>query len=101
MFYIFQEGENRNLSNLSRVFCNQLKGELHKVFPHGLQAGVLIFCTTRVAKAALLKALAENEDIDSVLASSSPQLPIMSGPAVLDLHQPLIVKIDARASNRR
>ncbi|XP_043807431.1 TVP38/TMEM64 family membrane protein slr0305 isoform X2 [Manihot esculenta] len=53
---------------------------------------VLMLCVTKVAKSALEKALAENEDIDSILAS--PQLPIVADP-VVDLNQPLIVKIDA------
>lgn len=51
-----------------------------------------MLCVTKVAKSALEKALAENEDIDSILAS--PQLPIVADP-VVDLNQPLIVKIDA------
>ncbi|EEF45317.1 TVP38/TMEM64 family membrane protein slr0305 [Ricinus communis] len=53
---------------------------------------VLMFCVTRVAKSALAKALAENEDIDTIL--STPQLPIVGDPSV-DLNQPLIIKIDA------
>ncbi|XP_059632560.1 uncharacterized protein LOC132275165 [Cornus florida] len=52
---------------------------------------VLMVCVTRVAKAALEKALAENEDVDSVI--NSPQLPVVSDPPA-DLHQPLIIKID-------
>ncbi|XP_041001011.1 TVP38/TMEM64 family membrane protein slr0305 [Juglans microcarpa x Juglans regia] len=52
---------------------------------------VLIICVTKVAKAALEKALAENEDIDGILAS--PQLPIADELPV-DLSQPLIIKID-------
>ncbi|CAI9776296.1 unnamed protein product [Fraxinus pennsylvanica] len=52
---------------------------------------VLIICVTRVAKAALEKALAENEDDDYDIASS--QLPILADSAV-NLHDPLIIKID-------
>ncbi|XP_042967159.1 TVP38/TMEM64 family membrane protein slr0305 isoform X2 [Carya illinoinensis] len=52
---------------------------------------VLIICVTKVAKAALEKALAENEDIDGILAS--PQLPVAAELPV-DLSQPLIIKID-------
>lgn len=48
-------------------------------------------CVTKVAKAALDKALAENEDIDAIL--SSPELPIMAEQPV-DLNQPLIIKIE-------
>lgn len=49
-------------------------------------------CVTKVAKSALDKALAENEDLDSI--AGSPQLPIV-GEAPVVLHQPLIIKIDA------
>ncbi|CAA2938074.1 uncharacterized protein LOC111382143 [Olea europaea var. sylvestris] len=52
---------------------------------------VLMICVTRVAKAALDKALAENADLDGDIAS--PQLPIVADPDV-NLHQPLIIKID-------
>ncbi|CAA2978564.1 TVP38 TMEM64 family membrane slr0305-like [Olea europaea subsp. europaea] len=52
---------------------------------------VLIICVTRVAKAALEKALAENEDIEYDIAS--PQLPVLADSAV-NLHDPLMVKID-------
>lgn len=48
-------------------------------------------CVTKVAKAALDKALAENEDIDAILGS--PELPIVAEPPV-DLNQPLIIKIE-------
>lgn len=41
-----------------------------------------------------MKALAENEDIDSVL-TSSPPLPVVAGPDVVNLNQPLVIKIDA------
>lgn len=57
-----------------------------------LCAVVIIVCVTRVAKAALEKALAENEDIDSVLIPSQ-QLPIM-GEAPPDFTYPLIIKVD-------
>lgn len=51
-----------------------------------------MICVTRVAKAALDKALAENEDIDGI--TSSPDLPIVAEPSA-DLNQPLIIKIDS------
>ncbi|KAL0388663.1 UNVERIFIED_CONTAM: TVP38/TMEM64 family membrane protein [Sesamum radiatum] len=58
----------------------------------GLVVSVLLMiCVTRVAKAALEKALAENEDVDADFLS--PHLPIKAGPAV-NLHDPLIIKID-------
>ncbi|WRX21338.1 SNARE associated Golgi protein - like 5 [Theobroma cacao] len=53
---------------------------------------VLMVCVTKVAKSALEKALAENEDVDNIVGS--PQLPIVGEPHV-DLHQPLIIKIDS------
>ncbi|XP_040996046.1 TVP38/TMEM64 family membrane protein slr0305-like isoform X1 [Juglans microcarpa x Juglans regia] len=59
-------------------------------------SAVLIICVTKVAKAALEKALAENEDLDDILAS--PQLPVVAEPAV-DLNQPLIIKIDTSEDN--
>ncbi|XP_010255885.1 PREDICTED: uncharacterized protein LOC104596428 [Nelumbo nucifera] len=57
---------------------------------------VLMVAVTKVAKASLDKALAENLEIEGVLAS--PQLPIVADPP-MDLHQPLIVKIDVSADN--
>ncbi|PIN00227.1 hypothetical protein CDL12_27269 [Handroanthus impetiginosus] len=57
---------------------------------------VLIICVMRVAKAALEKALAENEDIDGDFLS--PELPITADPAV-NLHDPLIIKIDTLKDN--
>ncbi|PSR92686.1 TVP38/TMEM64 family membrane protein like [Actinidia chinensis var. chinensis] len=52
---------------------------------------VLLVCATKVAKAALDKALAENEDTDSIVAS--PELTIVAEPTA-DLHQPILIKID-------
>lgn len=46
---------------------------------------------TRVAKAALEKALAENDNVDDILAS--PKLPVVADPHG-DIHQSLIIKID-------
>nr|AFK46984.1 unknown [Medicago truncatula] len=57
---------------------------------------VLMICVTKVAKFALDKALAENEDIDGV--TSSPELPIVAEPPS-DLNQPLIIKIDFTEDN--
>ncbi|MQL73790.1 hypothetical protein Taro_006180, partial [Colocasia esculenta] len=53
-------------------------------------SAVLMVCVTKVAKASLEKALAENSDTDGLLSSS--QLPV-SDPSP-DLQQPLIIKID-------
>ncbi|KAM7278364.1 hypothetical protein ACFE04_005498 [Oxalis oulophora] len=53
---------------------------------------ILMICVTKVAKDALEKALAENEDIDG-LESSPPELLLVVEPPE-DLHQPLLIKID-------
>ncbi|GMI64248.1 hypothetical protein like AT5G19070 [Hibiscus trionum] len=52
---------------------------------------VLMVCVTKVAKTALEKALAESEDIDSII-SSSPGSPV-AGEDPPDHQQPLIIKI--------
>ncbi|XP_052190218.1 uncharacterized protein LOC127799952 [Diospyros lotus] len=57
-----------------------------------LMSVVLLVCVAKVAKAALEKALAENEDtIDGI--GASPELPTVADPTSY-LHQPLVVKID-------
>lgn len=76
-------------------------GELSKtrwaMIIFGLLVSVfLIICVTRVAKAALEKALAENEDIDDIL--SIPELPTVADSAAR-LDQPLIIKIDSAQDN--
>lgn len=53
---------------------------------------ILMVFTTKVAKASLDKALAENGDIEGILGS--PRLPIVAEPPV-DLQKPLIIKIDS------
>lgn len=65
-------------------------------FSFPLFSVVLNVCVTKVAKGALEKSLAENVEVDGMLAS--PQLPIVSEPP-LYLHQPLIVKIDSSVDN--
>ncbi|GMP56588.1 hypothetical protein CsSME_00021013 [Camellia sinensis var. sinensis] len=52
---------------------------------------VVLICVTKVAKDALERALAENEDIDSIAAS--PELPVVADPTA-DLHQPLMITIN-------
>ncbi|CAN6481966.1 unnamed protein product [Victoria cruziana] len=52
---------------------------------------ILMICVTKVAKSSLDKALMENDTAVDVVASS--QLPISVDPS-MDLHQPLIIKID-------
>lgn len=56
-----------------------------------------MICVTKVAKAALDKALAENEEIEGITASSSG-LPVVSESAV-DLNQPLVIRIDPPAQD--
>lgn len=53
---------------------------------------ILVVIVTKVAKASLDKALAENPDIGSVLVT--PQLPVTVTAPPSDLHQPLVIKID-------
>ncbi|KAL3812700.1 hypothetical protein ACJIZ3_013968 [Penstemon smallii] len=53
---------------------------------------LLMLCVTRVAKAALEKALAENEDLDGDILS--PDLPITMAESAVNLNEPLIIKID-------
>jgi len=48
-------------------------------------------CVTKVAKASLEKALAENPEVENILGA--PQLPIVSSTAS-DLHEPLVIKVD-------
>ncbi|KAL6532308.1 hypothetical protein OROGR_014278 [Orobanche gracilis] len=61
---------------------------------------MLLFCVTRVAKAALETALAENEEYDDNVDGDifSHQLPITAAAAV-NLNEPLIVKIDTVREN--
>lgn len=54
-----------------------------------------MICVTRVAKAALEKALAENEDID---INATPELPVVAE-APAHLNQPLLIKIDPSEDN--
>ncbi|KAE9591434.1 hypothetical protein Lal_00038898 [Lupinus albus] len=58
---------------------------------------VLMICVTKVAKSALDKALAENEDIEGITSSSA--LPIVAESSSIDLNQSLIIKIDSTEDN--
>lgn len=53
---------------------------------------ILLICITKVAKASLDKALAENAEIEGIFTSS--MLPIVAEPP-LDIQKPLIIKIDS------
>lgn len=55
-------------------------------------------CVTKIAKASLEKALAENPDVENILVA--PQLPVVSGSSS-NLHQPLVIKIDPSHDDRR
>ncbi|XP_058077775.1 uncharacterized protein LOC131226103 [Magnolia sinica] len=57
---------------------------------------VLMVCVTKVAKTALDKALAENGEVEGILAS--PQLHTTADPPS-DLREPLIIKIDSSANS--
>ncbi|KAI4342773.1 hypothetical protein MLD38_027357 [Melastoma candidum] len=57
-----------------------------------LDAAILIYCVTSVAKSALDKALSENEDLDGVLPWM--QLPVVDDKPASNLDHPLIIKID-------
>ncbi|KAJ6838795.1 uncharacterized protein M6B38_319100 [Iris pallida] len=59
-------------------------------------SAILLVYITKVAKASLEKALAENPEVDGILVS--PQLPIVSGPPS-DLHEPLVIKIDSSSDD--
>lgn len=59
-------------------------------------AAMLMVCVTRVAKASLDKALAENTEVENILVT--PPLPVVFGPPS-DLHQPLVIKIDPSSYN--
>ncbi|KAK8988023.1 hypothetical protein V6N11_065622 [Hibiscus sabdariffa] len=60
----------------------------------------LMICVTKVAKTALDQALAENEDIDSIIRGSLPELPVF-GEEPPDLHQPFIRKTNPDDSSTR
>ncbi|KAH6833022.1 SNARE associated Golgi protein family [Perilla frutescens var. hirtella] len=58
---------------------------------------VLMIIVTRVAKSALEKALAENEDAD--VSPASPELPVAADLTV-NFHQPLLIKVDSPQDNQ-
>ncbi|KAH6768554.1 SNARE associated Golgi protein family [Perilla frutescens var. frutescens] len=58
---------------------------------------VLMIIVTRVAKSALEKALAENEDAD--VSPASPELPVAADLTV-NFHQPLLIKVDGPQDNQ-
>ncbi|KAL6536677.1 hypothetical protein OROMI_026258 [Orobanche minor] len=58
---------------------------------------VLLICVTKVAKSDFDKALAEHEDIDDVVGSEEPT----ERDHGVDLHQPLLIKIDSSDSHQK
>lgn len=88
-----------HLTQLKMKKKKKKRGSIPKTFSDiDLHAVVLAYCVTRVAKAALEKALAENGDAADYLGLSS-QLPIVAESPV-DLNQPLIIKIDSPQADR-
>lgn len=59
---------------------------------------ILMVYITKVAKASLDKALAENSDIEGIFGSQ-PRLPIVAEPP-LDIQKPFIIKIDSPGDHR-
>ncbi|KAF4358730.1 hypothetical protein G4B88_015081 [Cannabis sativa] len=82
----------KDLSDVTHGWSEFSKTRWAVIFLGFVVSVVLMICVTRVAKAALDKALAENEDIDSILESPE-DLPISAEPNT-DLNQPLLIKID-------
>ncbi|XP_058208527.1 uncharacterized protein LOC131321662 [Rhododendron vialii] len=86
----------KDLSDVTHGWHEFSKARWALVITGLLMSVVLLVCVTKVAKAALDKALAENEDIDIIAAS--PELPILADPPT-DLRQPLVIKIDSSQDN--
>lgn len=66
---------------------------------YALCAVVLMLCVTKVAKAALDKALAETEDGESIRGSSSVSPMVSESP--VHINQPLIIKVDPPEENNQ
>ncbi|PSS33900.1 TVP38/TMEM64 family membrane protein like [Actinidia chinensis var. chinensis] len=81
----------KDLSDVTHGWHDFSKTRWAMIIAGFVMSVVLLVCVTKVAKAALNKALAENENIDSIVAS--PELPIVAE-TMADLHQPLVIKID-------
>lgn len=72
-------------------YCSHEGLKLILVFPLFV-AVTLLVCVTRIAKASLDKALAENARLDSVLV---PSMPPTVADAASDLPNPLIIKVES------
>ncbi|KAG5554807.1 hypothetical protein RHGRI_012388 [Rhododendron griersonianum] len=86
----------KDLSDVTHEWHEFSKSRWALIITGLLMSVVLLVCVTKVAKAALDKALAENEDIDIIAAS--PELPILADPPT-ELRQPLVIKIDSSQEN--
>nr|GMD60223.1 TVP38/TMEM64 family membrane protein slr0305-like [Ipomoea batatas] len=81
----------KDLSDVSHGWNEFSKSRMAFIALGFLVSVILMVSVTRVAKAALEKALAENDDVDDIL--TLPKLPVMSDPHG-DIHKSLIIKID-------
>ncbi|KAL7251887.1 hypothetical protein ACSBR1_013688 [Camellia fascicularis] len=81
----------RDLSDVTHGWHDFSKAHWALIITGLVVSVVVLICVTKVAKDALERALAENEDIDSIAAS--PELPIVADPTA-DLHQPLMITIN-------
>ncbi|XP_047976943.1 TVP38/TMEM64 family membrane protein slr0305-like [Salvia hispanica] len=87
----------KDLSDVTHGWHEFSRTRLAFIFLGLVMSAVLITCVTRVAKAALEKALAETgECLEGDTMSQS--LPLTSNPSV-NLHEPLIIKIDTDQDN--
>nr|GLL41801.1 uncharacterized protein LOC109146881 [Ipomoea trifida] len=81
----------KDLSDVSHGWNEFSKSRMAFIAVGFLVSVILMVSVTRVAKAALEKALAENDDVDDIL--TLPRLPVMADPHG-DIHKSLIIKID-------
>ncbi|KAL5541672.1 hypothetical protein UlMin_009382 [Ulmus minor] len=82
----------KDLSDVTHGWSGFSKTRLALIISGLVVSVILMVCVTRVAKAALEKALAENEDIEGIIASPEFNAAVESP---VDLNQPLIIKIDS------
>ncbi|CAL5395522.1 unnamed protein product [Camellia sinensis] len=81
----------RDLSDVTHGWHDFSKAHWALIITGLVVSVVVLICVTKVAKDALERALAENEDIDSIAAS--PELPVVADPTA-DLHQLLMITIN-------
>ncbi|KAG7013587.1 hypothetical protein SDJN02_23754, partial [Cucurbita argyrosperma subsp. argyrosperma] len=88
----------KDLSDVTHGWGELSKTRLAFIILGLVVSALLAYCITRVAKAALEKALAENGDAVDYLGLS-PRLPV-AAEAPVDLNLPLIIKIDSPQDDR-